>query len=207
VGLSNLVPPVSPPDGHDRELGEDDGAADGRSDLLGALDAEPDVAVAVADDDERLEPGALPGAGLLLHGRDLHHLVLEPRDELLHDLVLLDGERVQVDLLDLVDPVLLHEAPQLGDRHPLLLLLLAAAAPATAAPATVAAPAATEPAAETATLAAAVAATLASAVRHSWVSWGVGVVAGVARWERCAAERRRRRREGFARAEAKLAAA
>ncbi|BAT00560.1 Os07g0207301, partial [Oryza sativa Japonica Group] len=123
VRLPDLVPPVPPPHGHDGELGEDDGAADRRCDLLGALDAEPDVAVAVADDDERLEPRALPGARLLLHRRDLHHLVLEARHELLHDLVLLDGEGVEVDLLDLVDLVLLHEAPQLGHGHPLLLLL------------------------------------------------------------------------------------
>ena len=55
----------------------DDGAADGRGRLLGALDAEADVAVAVADDDEGLEAGALAGARLLLHGGYLHHLVLK----------------------------------------------------------------------------------------------------------------------------------
>ena len=170
VRLADLVPPVAPPDGHDRELGEDDGAADGGGHLLGALDPEPDVAVAVADDDEGLEARALPGARLLLHRRDLHDLVLEPGEEGLHDLVLLDGERVEVDLLHLLDPALLDEAPELGHGHPLLLLLLAPAAPAAPAPAAVAAPAAPEPAAEAAALAAA----LASAVRHGWVGWGVG---------------------------------
>jgi hypothetical protein len=78
VRLANLVPPVAPPDRHERELGEDDGAADGRGHLLGALDTQPDVAVVVADDDEGPEARALPRAGLLLHGGDLQHLVLEP---------------------------------------------------------------------------------------------------------------------------------
>ena len=57
--------------------GKDDGTMDGRDHLLGALDAEADVAVAVADDDKGLEAGALAGARLLLHGGYLHHLVLE----------------------------------------------------------------------------------------------------------------------------------
>jgi hypothetical protein len=41
VRLADLVAPVAPPDRHDRELGEDDGAADGRGHLLGALDPSP----------------------------------------------------------------------------------------------------------------------------------------------------------------------
>jgi hypothetical protein len=165
VRLADLVTPVAPPDRHDRELGEDNGAADGRGHLLGALDSEPDVAVVVADDDEGLEPRALTGAGLLLHGRDLHHLVLEPRHELVHDLVLLHGQRVEVDLLDGVDPVLLHEAAELGHRHPLLLLRLTATATAAAAPTAVTAPTASEAAAE--------AAALAATLRHGgWGLWG-----------------------------------
>jgi hypothetical protein len=130
VRMANLVPPVAPPDRHERELGEDDSAADGRGHLLGALDTQPDVAVVVADDDEGLEARALPGAGMLLHGGDLHHLVLEPREDLVHHLVLLHGKRVEVELLDRADPFVLHEAPELGHRHPLLLLRLVPPAPA-----------------------------------------------------------------------------
>jgi hypothetical protein len=167
VGLADLVTPVPPPDGHDGELGEDDGAADGGGHLLGALDSEPDVAVVVADDDKGLEAGALPGAGLLLHGRDLHDLVLEPREEGLHDLVLLEGQRVEVDLLDGLELVLLDEAAELGDGHPFLLLLARATAPA-APPAAVTATAAAEAPAESAALA--------TAFRHGWVwvggDWG-----------------------------------
>lgn len=75
VGLTELVAPVAATDGDDRELGEDDGAADGGRDLLRALDTETDVAVEVTDGDERLEAGALTGTGLLLDGHDLHDLV------------------------------------------------------------------------------------------------------------------------------------
>lgn len=49
--------------------------ADGGGHLLGALDAQAHVAVVVAHHDKGLEAGALAGAGLLLHGHDLHHLL------------------------------------------------------------------------------------------------------------------------------------
>ena len=67
-------------------------APDGGGDLLGALDAEPHVAVVIPDGDEGLEAGALTGAGLLLHGHDLEHVVLEggPEEEV-DDLELLKG--------------------------------------------------------------------------------------------------------------------
>jgi hypothetical protein len=97
------------------------------------------VAVVVANDYEGLEARVLTDVGLLLHGRDLHHLVLEPRHELVHDLVLLHGQRVEVDLLDGVDPVPLHEEAKLGHRYPLLLRL-------TATTTSVVAPTAPEPA-------------------------------------------------------------
>ena len=54
VGLAELVAPVSAPDRDQGELGEDDGAADGGGDFLGALDSETDVAVVVTDGDESL---------------------------------------------------------------------------------------------------------------------------------------------------------
>ena len=55
MGLADLVTPETSAHGHDGELGEDDGAADGGGDLLGALDAETDVAVVVSDSDEGLK--------------------------------------------------------------------------------------------------------------------------------------------------------
>ena len=74
VGLSKVGSPVSSTDWHDGEFGEDDGATDGGSDFLGALDPETDVAVAVTNDDKGLESGTLTGTGLLLDGLDLLRL-------------------------------------------------------------------------------------------------------------------------------------
>lgn len=72
--LPDLVTPVSSPDGHDGQLGKDNGAANGRRHFLAALDAQADVAVLVTDGDERLETRPLTGARLLLHRHDLQHL-------------------------------------------------------------------------------------------------------------------------------------
>ena len=72
MGLTEVSAPVTATDGNDGELGEDDGTADSSRDLLRALDTETDVAVEVADSDERLEARALTGTGLLLDGFDLY---------------------------------------------------------------------------------------------------------------------------------------
>lgn len=71
VRLSEVAAPVSTADGDDAELGDDDGGADGGSDFLGGLDAETDMTLAVADNDDGLEAGSLTGTGLLLDGLDL----------------------------------------------------------------------------------------------------------------------------------------
>ena len=96
VRLTKVGAPVSATDGDDVELGNDDGGADGGSDFLGGLDTETDVAVGVTDEDDSLEAGTLTGTGLLLDGLDLHNLVLQLGKEEIDDLVLLDGERVEV---------------------------------------------------------------------------------------------------------------
>lgn len=57
----------------------------------------------------------------------LHDLILELWEEEVHDLVLLDGERVQVDLLHGLDLASLDETAQLGNWLPLLLLVLVGA--------------------------------------------------------------------------------
>lgn len=64
--------PVASSHGDDAELGDDDGSADGGSDFLGCLDAETDVTLGVANDDNGLESGSLTGTGLLLDGLDLN---------------------------------------------------------------------------------------------------------------------------------------
>ena len=71
MGGTEVGTPVAATDGDDAELGDDDSSADGGSDLLRGLDAETDVALGVANDDDGLEPGALTGTGLLLDGLDL----------------------------------------------------------------------------------------------------------------------------------------
>lgn len=60
--------------------------------------------------------------------RYLHDLVLELGQEEVDDLVLLDGERVQVDLLHALDLASLDKTAKLGDGLPLLLLALSATA-------------------------------------------------------------------------------
>lgn len=71
VGGTEVGTPVAATDGDDAELGDDDGGADGGGHLLGGLDAETDVALGVANDDDGLEARALTGTGLLLDGLDL----------------------------------------------------------------------------------------------------------------------------------------
>jgi hypothetical protein len=94
VGSTDLVTPETTPDGNDGQLGQDDGAADGGSDFLGALDTETDVAVGIADGNKSLEAGALTGTGLLLDGHDLQHLVLEGSAQVkVDDLELLKKEK------------------------------------------------------------------------------------------------------------------
>jgi len=96
VRLTKVGTPVTSSDGDDGELGDDDGGADGGCDFLGGLDTETNVTLGVTDDDDGLEAGTLTGTGLLLDGLDLHDLVLELGKEEVDDLVLLDGERVEV---------------------------------------------------------------------------------------------------------------
>ena len=76
MGFTDLVTPEATSHWHDGQLSQDDGAADGSCHLLAALDAESDVTVVVSDGHKSLEPGALTGTGLLLHGHDLQYLVL-----------------------------------------------------------------------------------------------------------------------------------
>jgi hypothetical protein len=71
VRLSEVGAPVSTTDGHNSQLGNDDGGADGSGNFLAGLDTETDVTVRVTDDDDGLEAGTLTGTGLLLDGLDL----------------------------------------------------------------------------------------------------------------------------------------
>merc|ERR1719446_671780 len=127
VGATNLVTPEAPPDGDDGELGEDDGATNGSGHLLGALHTETNMTVVVSNSDESLESCPLTGPGLLLDGHDLENLILESgTNEHVDNLVLFDGQRVQVDLLEGLNLAILDEPSQLGHGDPVLLFLAAA---------------------------------------------------------------------------------
>lgn len=54
VRLADLVAPISPPDGDNGQLGEDDGPTDGCGHLFGALHSQTHVAVVVANGNEGL---------------------------------------------------------------------------------------------------------------------------------------------------------
>ena len=87
--------------------------------------------------DESLESCPLTGPGLLLDGHDLENLILESgSNEHVDNLVLFDGQRVQVDLLEGLDLAILDEPAKLGHGDPVLLLLAAASTTTAAAPAT-----------------------------------------------------------------------
>merc|ERR1719353_552794 len=127
VGQADLVTPVAAADRNQVQLGGDDASTNRRRNLLGALAAKTDVAVAVANGNVAHETRVLTGARLLLHRHDLHHVILEllRGEEDVHNLELLDGKGVQVDVLNGRDLAVLHKAAELGARDPLLLLALA----------------------------------------------------------------------------------
>ena len=118
MGSTESSTPVASSDRDDGELGEDDSTTDGGSNFLGALDTETDVAIKVTDGDESLETSALTGTGLLLDRHDLHDLILKLGKEEVDDLVLLDGEREEVDLFHGPDLAILDETTELGDGDP-----------------------------------------------------------------------------------------
>jgi len=125
VGKARLAAPKASAHGHQVHLGVDDATANGRGHLLGRLDAESNVSIAIADSHVALEARALASARLLLHGHDLHHLVLQARaDEVIDDLVLLDGQGEEENLLDTLDLALLDQAAKLRHGDPLILVTL-----------------------------------------------------------------------------------
>ena len=129
VGQADPVTPETSSDRDQVQLSSDDAATDSCCHLLRALGTQTDVAVGVAHQDVAHKSVGLTGGGHLLHGVNLQHLVLQAsrRVEVINDLRLLDGQGVQVDLLQVVDLIVVHEPSQLGHRNPLLLLLLSLA--------------------------------------------------------------------------------
>lgn len=129
VGSTEAGTPVATTDRDNSKLGGNDGTADSQSNFLGAFDAQTNVTVLVTDDNESLEAGALTSAGLLLNRGDLHDLILEGlTEEVLDDLVLLDGHGEQVDVLKRLDLSSLYQTAKLGDGDPLALVVTTATA-------------------------------------------------------------------------------
>jgi hypothetical protein len=71
VRLTKVGTPVTPSDGENAQLGDNNGSADGSRDFLGGLNTETNVALRVTDNDDSLETGTLTGTGLLLDRFDL----------------------------------------------------------------------------------------------------------------------------------------
>ena len=115
--LTERATPVATTHGNDRDLRHNHGATDGRGHFLGALDTQTEMAVRVTNGHKGLETSALTGTRLLLHRCDLHHLVGELRQQDIHHLVLLNGEREQVDLFHRLDLAILHETTKRRHRH------------------------------------------------------------------------------------------
>merc|ERR1719342_1680855 len=109
---------------NDGELGQDDSSSDGGGHLLGALDTKTNVSIVVSNGNKSLEPGSLTGPCLLLDRHDLEDLVLESwSNELVDDLMLFDGERVEIDLLQTLNLLFLNQTSQPGHWDPFLVLL------------------------------------------------------------------------------------
>lgn len=119
MGLSDLVTPVSSPDGNEVELGMDDSSLDGSLHFLGTLPAESDVSIVVSEADVGLKACTLSGSGLLLHGEDGEGLLLQlVLEEVINDLELLDGDRESEDGLDVLDLTGLDKAAEFGKGNP-----------------------------------------------------------------------------------------
>lgn len=54
MGFADLVTPVTPPDGDNGQLGQDDGATDGCCHLFGAFHSQTNVAIVVTNGDKSL---------------------------------------------------------------------------------------------------------------------------------------------------------
>jgi len=171
MGTSDLVTPEATSDGDDGELGEDDGTTDGGGDLLGALDTETNMTVVVSNGDKSLESGSLTSSGLLLDRHDLQNLILESRsNEAVNDLVLFDGKRVEVDLLQTLDLSILDQTSQFGDWDPVLLFLATSSTSTTTASAATASSTSPASISESSTETSSITTTGWSTVRHIYLS-------------------------------------
>jgi hypothetical protein len=104
----------------------------------------------IAHGHKGLKPGPLTSRTLLLHGHDLHNLILKLiLEEVIDDLGLLDRNGEEENLLDGSNLALLDETSELGDGDPDVFVASSLATATTAASSATASFAATAPSSET----------------------------------------------------------
>jgi len=125
VRLAEFATPETSADGSDSHLGVNDGTTDSDGDFFGALVTKTDVTFFVTDDNESLEAGTLTSTGLFLDGCQFKDFILEGvAEEVVDDLVLLDGKREHEDLFNLGDLASFNQTAELGDRDPVFLVAI-----------------------------------------------------------------------------------
>ena len=129
VGQADPVTPEATADRDQVDLGRNDATTNGCGNLLGTLGAQANVAVGVTHKHVAHEAVGLTSRSHLLHRVNFQDLILQRarRVEVVDDLRLLDGQRVQVDVFQAGDLAVVHQSAKLGHGRPLLLLLLSLA--------------------------------------------------------------------------------
>jgi len=126
VGLTELVTPITSADRGDFHFGINDGTTDGGSNFLGAFGTQTDVTVFITDDNESFEASTLTSTGLFLDRGEFQDFVFEFfTEEVVDDLVFLDGNGEHEDFFQFEDLFGFDETAEFGDRDPVLFVTVA----------------------------------------------------------------------------------
>src|SRR5206468_11498628 len=117
-----LHTPTAPTNRNNIQLRLDSPLVDSRPDLASLPPPQPDLAIPIPDGHDRPEARSLPRVGLLLHEANAHNLLLDVRQQGIHNLRLLDPQPLREDLLHRHNLALLHLPAQLRLRDPADLL-------------------------------------------------------------------------------------
>jgi hypothetical protein len=117
VRKTKVGTPVASSNGQNAQLGNDNSSADSSSHFLGGLDTKSNVSLRITNNNNRLKSRTLTSTSLLLDRLDLfpssisitsicrcdatylHNLIFQLRQEEIHNLVLLNRQRMKIDLL------------------------------------------------------------------------------------------------------------
>lgn len=143
VRQTDFLTPIATTHRHHGHLGSQNSSADGVGNLLADFYTKTDVAIKITNKNERLETSALTGASLLLNRLNLHNLILQligsrSAEEIVDDLVLLDGHGEQVNVLQRLDLAGFNQTAKLGNWDPLFLITITATTSTATTPATIA---------------------------------------------------------------------